>query len=102
MALYDTGSTTDVPGPPEYVFHLFVGGQTPQANRAIVNVRSACERHFKGRYSLTVVDVRSDTSIAAKQQLIALPTLVKKFPTPEVRCIGDFSDGDKFLDRFKI
>lgn len=87
---------------PEYVFQLFVGGQTALANRAIVNVRTAFERHLKGRYRLQVIDVRKVPTVAAAEQLIALPTLVKKFPVPEVRFIGDLSDSDLFMTRFKI
>jgi circadian clock protein KaiB len=89
-------------GRAEFVLHLFVSGQTPLSRRAIVNVRTACELYLKGRYELKVVDVLLDPTIAAAEQLIALPTLVKKFPTPSVRLIGDLSNSALLLERIKI
>jgi circadian clock protein KaiB len=93
---------TSISGTPQYVFHLYVAGQSLHTQRAIVNVRNACERHLQGHYELKVVDVLRDPSIAATEQLIALPTLVKKIPAPEVRFIGDLSDAAVFLSRIKI
>ena len=86
----------------EFVFHLFISGQSLLSSRAIVNVRTICEMHLKGRYELTVVDVSRDPSIAAVEQLIALPTLVKKFPVPVSRFIGDLSDSDRILARLRL
>jgi circadian clock protein KaiB len=95
-----TGDTAS--GTPEFVLHLFVSGQTLRSNRAIVNVRNLCEQQLKGRYELKVVDVLLDPRIAAAEQLIALPTLVKKFPKPTVRFIGDLSDTERILSRIMI
>jgi len=99
-----TGTSTTAPAPktPEFVLHLFVSGQTFRSTRAIVNVRNVCEQHLKGRYELKVVDVLLDPRIAAAEQLIALPTLVKKFPKPVTRFIGDLSDTDRLLARIRI
>ena len=93
---------TSATGKPGYVFHLYVAGQSLHTKRAIVNVRNACEHHLQGRYELKVVDVLRDPTIAAAEQLIALPTLVQKFPSPEVRFIGDLSDAAAFISRIKI
>lgn len=87
---------------PEFVLHLFVSGQTLRSSRAIINVRNACETFLKGRYELKVVDVLLDPGIAAAEQLIALPTLVKKFPKPTARFIGDLSNTDRLLSRIRI
>jgi len=97
-----TNSAETAPGFPEFVLHLFVSGHTVRSNRAIVNVRNACEQHLKGRYELKVVDVLLDPRIAAEEQLIALPTLVKKFPKPTARFIGDLSSTDRLLSRIRI
>ena len=97
-----TSASPEAVSLPEFVLHLFVSGQTLRSNRAIVNVRNVCEAHLKGRYELKVVDVLLDPSIAAAEQLIALPTLVKKFPKPVARFIGDLSDTDRLLARIRI
>lgn len=96
-----SGSSVAAVEIPEYVLYLYVSGQSSLSNRAIVNVRNVCEEHLKGRYDLKVVDVLLDPSIAAAEQLIALPTLVKKFPKPTVRFIG-LSDTDRLLSRIMI
>lgn len=97
-----TGNNGEAIELPEFVLHLFVSGQTLRSSRAIMNVRNACEEHLKGRYDLKVVDVLLDPSIAAAEQLIALPTLVKKFPKPTARFIGDLSNTDRLLARIRI
>lgn len=94
-----TGSTST--GTPEFVLCLYVSGQTVRSNQAIINVRNVCEEHLKGRYELKVVDVLLDPSVAAAEQLIALPTLVKKLPIPPARFIGDLSNADRLLARIR-
>lgn len=82
---------------PEFVLRLFITGATPNSIRAITNIRQICEAHLKGRYSLEIIDVYQQGVVAEKEQLIALPLLVKKQPLPEKRMIGDLSDTDKVL-----
>ena len=81
----------------EYVLRLFITGATPNSVRAVINIRQILEEHLKGRYSLEIIDVYQQESIAEKEQLIALPLLVKKAPSPERRMIGDLSNTDKVL-----
>jgi circadian clock protein KaiB len=81
----------------EYVLRLFITGATPNSIRAITNVKQICEEHLHGRYSLEIVDVYQQASIAEQEQLIALPLLIKKRPLPERRMIGDLSDTRKVL-----
>ena len=81
----------------EYVLRLFITGATPNSVRAITNIKQVCEEHLKGRYLLEIIDVYQQVSIAAEEQLIALPLLIKKSPLPERRLIGDLSDTDKVL-----
>ena len=81
----------------KYVLQLFITGATPNSIRAITNVKEICEKHLRGKYSLEIVDVYQQADIAEKEQLIALPSLIKKCPLPERRLIGDLSDTGKVL-----
>lgn len=81
----------------EFVLRLFITGATPNSTRALTNIKEICERHLKGRYSLEIIDVYQQESIAEAEQLIALPLLIKKQPLPEKRLIGDMSDTNKVL-----
>lgn len=81
----------------EYILHLFVTGASPNSMRAINNLKKLCETHLHGRYSLRVIDVYQQQAVAKKEQIIALPLLIKKFPLPERRLIGDMSETDKVL-----
>jgi circadian clock protein KaiB len=79
----------------EILLHLYVSGTTERSARAIQNIRRFCEEHYKGRYSLKVMNVTDHPELAADEQLVALPTLVKKRPVPPQRFIGDLSDADR-------
>jgi circadian clock protein KaiB len=81
----------------EYVLRLFITGATPNSVRAVTNIKRICEDHIKGRYSLEVIDVYQEVAMAEKEQLIALPMLIKKQPLPERRMIGDLSNTEKVL-----
>lgn len=85
------------PATMEYVFHLFVTGASPNSVKAIANLKEICETHLSGRYSLEIIDVYQQSSLAEKEQIVALPLLVKKVPLPERRLIGDLSDTGKVL-----
>jgi circadian clock protein KaiB len=81
----------------EYVLRLFITGATPNSVRALTNLKKLCEVYLKGKYSLEIIDVYQQADIAEREQLIALPLLIKKLPLPEKRMIGDLSDTDKVL-----
>jgi circadian clock protein KaiB len=81
----------------EYVFRLFITGATPNSIRAVTNIKLICEEHLTGRYFLEIIDVYQQGAVAEKEQLIALPLLIKKKPLPERRMIGDLSDTEKVL-----
>src|SRR6188768_2472089 len=83
---------------PGYVLRLFVTGATPNSVRAITNIKNICEEHLKENYSLEIVDIYQQADIAKKEQLLALPMLLKKQPLPEKRLIGDLSDTTKVLN----
>ena len=82
---------------PDYVFHLYVAGASPNSSRAIANLREICEFHLKGRYQLEVIDVYQQAESAKTEALVALPVLIKRLPFPERKFIGDLSNRPKVL-----
>lgn len=86
-----------VPVDQRFVLRLFVTGNTVRSSQAVANVRALCEEYLPGRYDLEVVDIYQQPNEAAKDQIIAAPTLIKELPAPVKRLIGDLSDRDKVL-----
>ena len=87
----------DTPPPECMVLRLFVTGASPNSTRAISNIKNICEHYLKDRYELEIIDVYQQPLIAEREQLIALPLLVKKAPGIERRLIGDMSNKQKVL-----
>lgn len=81
----------------KYVLKLYITGATPRSTKAILNIREVCEEHLKGRYTLEIIDIFQKPVLAAGEQIIAAPTLIKKLPLPLRRFIGDMSDKDRIL-----
>jgi circadian clock protein KaiB len=81
----------------KYVLRLYVTGMTPKSTRAVTNVQALCEQYLKGDYELEVVDIYQQPKLAAGEQIIATPTLIKKLPLPLRKLIGDMSDAERFL-----
>lgn len=90
----------DIPG--HYSLRLYVAGQTPKSVAAIRNLHSICESHLAGRYTITVIDLRVHPQLAAGDQILALPTLVRHLPTPLTKIIGDLSNTDRVLVGLEI
>ncbi|MEO8353246.1 MAG: circadian clock KaiB family protein [Chthoniobacteraceae bacterium] len=80
-----------------YVLRLFVTGTTAKSSKAIVNIRKICEEHLRGRYELEIVDLSQNPTLAAGEQIIAAPTLIKRLPQPLRRFIGDMSETERIL-----
>ena len=80
-----------------YVFRLFVTGILPNSARAVANSKAICEQYLKGRYELEIIDIYQQPDLALTEQIIAVPVLIKKFPLPEERLIGDLSNTEKVL-----
>ena len=80
-----------------YLLRLYVTGVIPKSLRAINNLKRICEQHLKGRYRLQVVDIYQQPVLAAGDQIIAAPTLVKHLPAPLRRFIGDMADTERIL-----
>jgi circadian clock protein KaiB len=80
-----------------YTLRLYVTGTTPRSIRAIANLRKICEEHLQGRYDLEVIDLYQQPHLAQGDQIVAAPTLIKKYPFPVRRIIGDMSNTDQVL-----
>ena len=98
-----TGNLDDVPQNDDglrdaetiYKLRLFVTGASPNSQRAITNIKDFCEKYLKGKYDLEIIDVYQQPLTAQNEQIIALPMLVKTFPLPQKKLIGDMSDTNK-------
>lgn len=84
-------------GTEHYVLRLYVTGSTSRSTRAIEAARQICDTHLKGRHDLEVIDLYQHPEAAAREQIIAAPTLVKLLPAPLRRIIGDLSDRPRVL-----
>lgn len=82
---------------PLYQLSLFITGASPNSVRAINNIKAICEQYLAGDYELEIIDVYQIPEIAQREQIIAVPTLIKKGPAPERRLVGDMSDTAKVL-----
>lgn len=80
-----------------YVLKLYVAGQTPKSVKAIANMKRICEEELQGQYDLEVIDLYQQPQLAQGDQIIAVPTLIKKLPPPLRRIIGDMSDTERVL-----
>ncbi len=80
-----------------YVLRLYIAGQTPKSVKAITNLKKICEENLQGRYKLEVIDLYQSPQLAQGEQIIAVPTLIKKLPPPLRRIIGDMSNTERVL-----
>lgn len=87
---------------PEYVLHLFITGATPNSTRAVYNIKTICEEHLKGRYELLIVDIYQEPELAQREDLIGVPTLIKRSPGLVRRLVGDLSDRGRVLKALGI
>ncbi len=80
-----------------YTLRLYVAGQTPKSLMAFRNLKKICEEHLAGRYQIEVIDLLVDPQLARGDQILAIPTLVRKLPIPVRKIIGDLSDTERTL-----
>src|SRR5438046_1794443 len=83
--------------PEAWKLRLYVAGRTPRCAAAEDNLRRVCDEHLAGRYTIEVVDLMENPTLAQGDQILAIPTLVRKLPTPVRRIIGDLSNTDRVL-----
>ena len=76
---------------------LYVAGATPRAIAALENLKKICEEHLAGKYSIEVIDLLKNPKLASGDQILAVPTLVRKLPEPVRKIIGDLSNTERVL-----
>jgi circadian clock protein KaiB len=80
-----------------YELRLYVAGNTPKSVAALTNLKRYCEEHLKGKYKIEVIDLLVHPQLAEGDQILAIPTLVRKVPVPIRKIIGDLSNEEKVL-----
>ena len=85
------------PAPPKWELKLYVAGQTPKSVQAFANLKNICEEHLAGEYRIDVIDLLKNPQLAKGDQILALPTLVRKLPEPVRKIIGDLSNTERVL-----
>ena len=83
--------------PAEFELRLYVAGQTPKSLTALANLRRICESNLEGRYSIEVIDLLENPQLARGDQILAIPTLVRRLPEPIKKIIGDLSHTERVL-----
>jgi circadian clock protein KaiB len=81
----------------EWELRLYIAGETAKCMAAFSNLERLCEEHLKGRYRIEVIDLLQDPQLARGDQILAIPTLVRKLPTPIKKIIGDLSNEERVL-----
>ena len=81
----------------EFLLRLYVAGQTPRSLRAVANMRRICAEQLQGRYQLEVIDLYQQPQLAEGEQIVAVPALIKRLPSPLRMVIGDMSDTERVL-----
>jgi circadian clock protein KaiB len=98
----DNETTTMAAADQRWELCLYVAGQSPRSLRAIENLRRTCEEHLAGRCQIEIVDLLHDPRRAAQDQVLAVPMLVRRKPSPVRKLIGDLSDTDQLLAGLEI
>jgi circadian clock protein KaiB len=95
--MMEADTSLDEPSEGSYNLRLYVAGQTPKSLTAIGNLKKICEEHLAGRYTIEVIDLLINPQLAVGDQILALPTLVRRLPPPIKRVIGTLSDTERVL-----
>jgi circadian clock protein KaiB len=86
-----------VPDADYWQLRLYIAGQSPKSLKAMTNLKRLCEEHLQSRYEIEVVDLIEHPRLAAGDEIIAIPTLVRRLPEPMRKIIGDLSDSERVL-----
>jgi circadian clock protein KaiB len=92
---HGAGEATQVD--PRWVLRLYIAGQTPKSLAAFVNLKRFCAEHLQNRYQIEVIDLLENPALASGDQILALPTLVRKLPVPVRKIVGDLSNTERVL-----
>jgi circadian clock protein KaiB len=87
----------EIPDEGVWNLRLYVAGQTAKSLKAFANLKKICEDHLAGKYTIEVIDLSANPRLAKGDQILALPTLVRKLPPPLRKIIGDLSDSERVL-----
>ena len=90
-------TTEPAPHEERWTLRLYVAGQTPKSIAAFSNLKKMCEEHLAGRYQIEVIDLLVNPKLAKDDQILAVPTLIRKLPEPMKRIIGDLSNTKRVL-----
>jgi circadian clock protein KaiB len=90
-------STRKEAGGERWELRLYTAGQTPKSLAAIKNLQRVCDEHLAGRYDIEIIDLLKNPRLAKDDQIVAIPTLVRKLPEPLRRIVGDLSDTERTL-----
>ncbi len=82
---------------PTWELRLYVAGQTPKSLQAFANLKRICEQHLPGTYDIEIIDLLKNPQLARGDQILAIPTLVRKLPAPVRKIIGDLSNTERVL-----
>ena len=93
----ETIGSSEPPTEGHYNLRLYVAGQTPKSVTALANLKNICETHLAGRYRIEVIDLLENPQLAAGDQILAVPTLVRRLPEPLKRIIGNLSNMERVL-----
>ena len=91
------GKAGQSPETPAWDLRLYVAGQTPKSLQAFSNLKRICEEHLAGEYRIEVIDLLKNPKLATGDQILAIPTLVRKLPEPVRKIIGDLSNTERVL-----
>ena len=88
---------SDTPSDMQWELRLYIAGQSPKSAAAVVNLKKLCESHLAGQYRIEVIDLLKNPRLSADDQIVAIPTLGRKLPTPMRKIIGDLSNSERTL-----
>ena len=89
--------TPTAPSPETFLLRLYVAGQTPKSVRAFENLKRLCEEHLADRYEIEIIDLLERPQLGRGDQILAIPTLVRRLPAPMKKIIGDLSNTERVL-----
>jgi len=90
------------PNDEDFVLRLYVAGQTPKCMRAFANLKRICEEYLTNRYRIEMIDLMRDPALARGDQILAVPTLVRRMPEPVKKIIGDLSNTQRVLAGLEV
>lgn len=96
------GSARPIVGLEIWTLRLYVAGSSPKSLRAFGNLKRLCEEHLAGRYTIEIIDLMAHPELASTDDIVAIPTLVRRLPSPLRKIIGDLTDQDRVLVRLEV